>query len=1017
MRGLLWLIVVPLLAAGMLPLLPMGEASAVRSATSSAPSLLPSGPALASPRPGRLVLFERAAGGGLTERQFTNGGWGKVSSLGGRSVSGPAVASDSAGHLIVVIGGRNGRIQLSSSSGRGWSRWLRLPGKSPARPAITAVGRRIFRIVIRDMHGRAMAGTWRLKNRTFSGWSSLGGRLTSAPAVAIQPSGVMTVAALGQRGQLMDMTVTPAGKRSAWASLGGTWAGAPALASDRTTGALHLAVRDQHGVVQVRTRPLRARKWDALQAIAGHWPASPALVSAIGGLTLMAEQNSAGVAYQSFLDSRWTSFSKVTPLTVTKRTTVLRPGQVTAVQGPPDGQQVITLADGVHAPATGTILALGVTGATPDGLLAQVISTSAGPGGTTLATTNPASLTSAVSNASIDLAAALSAADIASGATASGNYQPAAVTPSQVAPAFRAAAQPTLAQKIKKNFSCSASVTASITGAVSVSPSFSLTAHWGSVSVKDASFSGTVTEDAELTASITAAASCDLDKTPLLASPIVFRPIVFNVGPIPVVIIPELQLYLTASGNVTAQISAQAGQQATATAGLTWSKGTLSRVAGWSNSFSQSTVPPAQGLSGQAGAAVGPALSLLVYGVAGPQFTAAASIELDVAPASTPWWELIGGLDAGARLVIPPLGIDKGDDSIIHYRHVLAQASSVPVTAYVGGVDYDNITPISVANNKAGTPIKVAAGPEEVVFTPDGKTAYVPGFNSTQVTPISTITNKAGKVIKVGSHPDAVAITPNGKTAYVVNSYFGISHPGTVTPINTATNTPGREITVGAYPAAIVITPAGKTAYIMNWNSSSVTPIDTGTNLAGAPIKITGGQPIEAITPSGKTLYVVSSNSVTPISTATNKAGAPIKVGTDPIALALTPDGKTLYVLNYGSTTQKGSVTPISTATNKAGKAFTVGWFPVAITLTPDGTKGYICINDSVIPFNTATHNLGTAINVRGDDMAFTPDGTTLYIGNNIDGTVTPIRTTTNTVGTPIPVGGNDSASFIAISP
>ena len=69
------------------------------------------------------------------------------------------------------------------------------------------------------------------------------------------------------------------------------------------------------------------------------------------------------------------------------------------------------------------------------------------------------------------------------------------------------------------------------------------------------------------------------------------------------------------------------------------------------------------------------------------------------------------------------------------------------------------------------------------------------------VTPITIATNTAGKPIKVGRAPDFIAITPDGKTAYVA------AVSGTVTPITTATNTPGQPINVGYGPAGIAVTP------------------------------------------------------------------------------------------------------------------------------------------------------------------------------------------------------------------
>jgi hyaluronoglucosaminidase len=93
-----------------------------------------------------------------------------------------------------------------------------------------------------------------------------------------------------------------------------------------------------------------------------------------------------------------------------------------------------------------------------------------------------------------------------------------------------------------------------------------------------------------------------------------------------------------------------------------------------------------------------------------------------------------------------------------------------------------------------------------IAITPDGKTAYVLNEGTVDhpasVTPISLATNTSGKPIKAGNDLWAMAVTPNGKTLYIVNF-----SPGTVTPAATATNTPGKPIKIGAGADAIAITP------------------------------------------------------------------------------------------------------------------------------------------------------------------------------------------------------------------
>ena len=165
-------------------------------------------------------------------------------------------------------------------------------------------------------------------------------------------------------------------------------------------------------------------------------------------------------------------------------------------------------------------------------------------------------------------------------------------------------------------------------------------------------------------------------------------------------------------------------------------------------------------------------------------------------------------------------------------------------TAWVLGANPrsgETATPISTATNRSGTPIRVGAFYDPVVFTPDGRTAYDITL-AHAVTPISTATGKAGKTIKLLGAIN-VAITPDSKVAYVVD-------PGkdTVIPISTATNTVGRPISVSRYraymgPGNIVISPDGRAAYTYTYNGGVdkqvVTPISIATNTPGRPITVT----------------------------------------------------------------------------------------------------------------------------------------------------------------------------------
>src|SRR5262249_25582287 len=156
-------------------------------------------------------------------------------------------------------------------------------------------------------------------------------------------------------------------------------------------------------------------------------------------------------------------------------------------------------------------------------------------------------LPDAVSNGSIDLPITLSSADLAG---QSG-------TPRVLSPADGASQTQAVApvnQGINRTVTCDNGATIAITGSVSMEVSFRLSVQWGFLRASSVTFTGPLTETAQLAAAAHAGANCSLGPVPLLASPLRFSPIVFSVGSVPVVLTPTLQFYLTASGSISADL-------------------------------------------------------------------------------------------------------------------------------------------------------------------------------------------------------------------------------------------------------------------------------------------------------------------------------------------------------------------------------------------------------------------------------------------------------------------------------
>jgi len=351
-------------------------------------------------------------------------------------------------------------------------------------------------------------------------------------------------------------------------------------------------------------------------------------------------------------------------------------------------------------------------------------------------------------------------------------------------------------------------------------------------------------------------------------------------------------------------------------------------------------------------------------------------------------------------------------------------------SAYVANSGSGTVTPIRLADGKAGQPIIVAPGPEQVLISPDGATAYVAGQRDRGIWPgpatltvIGTASNTMIKIMTMcpaasGDIPK-MAVTPDGKTLYYL-----CPSANRVILVRTAALTAGPAVNAGPYPDAIAITPDGKTAYVANAGSTTVTPIATATGTPGTPIRVGLGPDAIAITPDGDAAYVVTTTGkVVSIATATNSPGRPIRVP-GAITVAITPDGATAYVLSKPSPdSEQGAVVPVRVATNTPGTPIRAGLSPEQIVITPDGQMAYVTNlgSGTVTPIRVAAGTAGAAIKVgkAPAHLAVTPDSATVYVVNSnfyglrfrsgrlirLPGSVTPIRVATGTPGKPVTVG------------
>ncbi len=324
-------------------------------------------------------------------------------------------------------------------------------------------------------------------------------------------------------------------------------------------------------------------------------------------------------------------------------TMVAAASTVSGLTGSPAGPATLTLTSLPAGLAAGDILALGVTGPTPYGFLGQV--TSITQDGTAFAvSTVPATLYQAMPQGEID---------------------PAWTEPAEE----QVVSEPLL--------SCGASASLSVTGSLSLTYGGDFTVDWANHAVTAAAVDASATLTQQIQAVAQGQAGCTLN--PLQVGPTVtFNPVTITVGYLPITIVPQLQFFLTAGATTSASLTMGETFQATATAGIHYTAGQpLTPVSSFTTAFTPQ--PPTPDLQATLSASIGPTLTLLVEGVAGPAVNFDGSLALNVTPLNSPVWMLTGDLEAGGGLVIPLLNFNESDPSLISYSRLLD--SSPPVIA------------------------------------------------------------------------------------------------------------------------------------------------------------------------------------------------------------------------------------------------------------------------------------------------------------------------------------------------
>ena len=354
---------------------------------------------------------------------------------------------------------------------------------------------------------------------------------------------------------------------------------------------------------------------------------------------------------------------------IPKNTHVVPTSGTAALTGSPEGARVLTLTGPAAATASaGQFLASGPSSAAPDGYLLKVLSVEHNGETASLQVEN-ATLTEAVPAGELNIERTLEppagTASMASSSTLNA-WQYGSGAPSAHAAGFSLPAA---------SLKCTTSAGAHLTPRVDFSPHISFHAEWGLFSGLKASFTAGVHESISISAGVEAGASCET-KDPgigLLPHPIQLPDIDIQVGPVPVVIVPKLQVYLYGKVEVKASLTASVEQSAQVTVGVNYDKGNFTPIQKFSSQFGKSFTP--QG-DAEGEIALRPTLDALFYDAAGPSFDIGAALEFHADTTENPWWDLKGCAQAGVGFIVDVWIIKKdwSDPKLLDFCKTLLSA-------------------------------------------------------------------------------------------------------------------------------------------------------------------------------------------------------------------------------------------------------------------------------------------------------------------------------------------------------
>lgn len=308
--------------------------------------------------------------------------------------------------------------------------------------------------------------------------------------------------------------------------------------------------------------------------------------------------------------------------------TAISPADVLSVTGAAGGTQTVVFAAQDSSLVTvGAVLDVAPGSADPHGLLVTVVSVTSN-GTTVTAVTSPAGINKALPPGTYTKDLTVPAPP---GATPSSSGVSTGPIPWSI--------------PISKVVQCSGTVTANISGSLTINPSATVQLDVDGQGLHSASLSLSMTEDAALKASVSAAANCTANVSVIKDMPLPGIPI----GPI--YIEPTFSVTVDALLNATASASISGTEHFDGTVGVSYDQTAGLQSLNQAHSNVHMDKPQLSGTAKLEGG-VTASLALMIEGVAGPRVDARGYLGVSADSNAIPWWTLYGGIKVSGGIQV-----------------------------------------------------------------------------------------------------------------------------------------------------------------------------------------------------------------------------------------------------------------------------------------------------------------------------------------------------------------------------